>query len=150
MLIVRGDSRPRGSKIEDTKLNSFLCVYTAASLGNCCRGNMTKLSVVTFHFWQRTLLIAFVSSLSSAEISERTLCVWNKFCQPEAAVFQAVFCLWNGVLGFRYCWQRMDVVIDIKVVPNGIEGCWESNFFIFSAFMKLINRANWWTCSAEG
>ena len=50
ILIVSGDKIPRGSKIVDTNLNIFLCVYSLAFRGNCSNVFIRKQSVLVFHF----------------------------------------------------------------------------------------------------
>ena len=63
--IVTGDAIPIGSKIDATRLNSFLWLYIAAFFGNSSNGFMKNLSITKFYFCPNTRVKSFDSSKSS-------------------------------------------------------------------------------------
>ena len=63
--IVKGDSMPRGSNIEHTRLKMFLWDYSIASAEKSVSGFIMRVSFLNFHFCPRTLTVSLVSSMSS-------------------------------------------------------------------------------------
>ena len=64
--MVTGANIPRGSKIEDTRLKNFRCVYSWASPLIAVGGSMYSLSFVKFPFCPRTLVVGLGVSFSEA------------------------------------------------------------------------------------
>ena len=142
-LIVSGYKIPRGSKMVNTKLNIFLCVYSLAFRGNFSNVFIRKQSVLVFHYWPRTHvdIFQFISILLLNE-PWGFMFVRHRFCQVKATFMKAIFSLVNGFNCFVYRRQRMDIAVHIKMVFC-INWFWKSNCITFCATVQHENCTKW-------
>ena len=91
---------------------------------------------------------SFGSSVHSLETWENCGLFWRNF-DRKLGLLCPCGRKNDGFTGLGGTWRRLDVVIHIKLVLSGIQGCCKMKFVVFSTFVKHINCAKWWGCSTE-